>query len=58
MDYKTEQWNRLIDLLEEANSLQQLLISDIESSYHFHTELETLIEQLTDAANTQGIYIC
>jgi len=52
-------WNKMIDLLDEANSLQQGLFSKDEEriSYDFHDRISNLMDDLIDAANRKGIDI-
>lgn len=53
-----EKWNRLVDLLEEADALQQELLADHpEASLNFHNDLNQIADEFTDWANEMGYEI-
>ncbi len=56
---RAAQWQRLVDLLEEADLIQQQLLGlDNEfDSYKFHSQLDTLADEITDFANQEGCEI-
>lgn len=56
---RNEQWQRLIDLLEEADSIQQALLGEKHqvACYEFHNQLNTLADDFTDFANEEGYKI-
>ena len=59
MDERAEKWQRLVDLLDEADSLQQSLLGDAhaEACYEFHNQLNTMADEFTDFANEEGYEI-
>ncbi len=56
---RNEQWQRLIDLLEEADSIQQVLLGEKHkvACYEFHNQLNNLADEFTDFANEEGYKI-
>lgn len=56
---RAEQWQRLVDLLDEADSIQQSLLGDghPEACYEFHDQLNNMADELTDFANKEGVDI-
>jgi hypothetical protein len=50
---RNEKWQQLIDLLEEADTLQQELLGNI-ASYKIHSQLSDIVDELTDFANLEG----
>ena len=56
---RAEQWQRLIDLLDEADAIQQSLLGDLHevACYEFHNQLNTLADDFTDFANSEGVLI-
>jgi hypothetical protein len=59
MDARAEQWQRLVDLLEEADGIQQLLLGDKHevACYEFHNQLNQMADEFTDFANAEGVDI-
>jgi hypothetical protein len=59
MDARAEQWQRLVDLLDEADSIQQTLLGDNHevASYEFHNQLNQMADEITDFANGEGYEI-
>jgi hypothetical protein len=57
---RSEHWNRLIDLLEQADHLQQTLLNEKHpvACYEFHSQLNQIADELTDFANAESIDIC
>lgn len=58
-DARAEQWQRLIDLLDEADAIQQTLLGehkDVES-YALHGLLSNLQDNFIDLANEEGVLI-
>lgn len=57
--HRAEKWNQLIDLLEQADAIQQTLLADHNpvASYEFHAQLNNIADELTDFANTEGVDI-
>lgn len=55
----TEQWQKLIELIETADVLQQSLIGDEmpDECYDIHNRLNTIADELADMANEKGIDI-
>lgn len=51
-----EKWNRLVDLLDQADALQQeLLGTDHPQACHeFHDQLNNMADEFTDWANEKG----
>lgn len=51
-DARAEQWQRLIDLLHEADAIQQSLLGDLHevACYEFHNQLNNLAEEFEDFA--------
>ena len=49
---RQQEWERLIDLMHEADALQQKLMSDEHSDacYEFHNQLNTLASEFEDFA--------
>jgi hypothetical protein len=58
-DARAEQWQRLIDLLDEADAIQQALLGDTAEAacYEFHNQLNNMADELTDFANEEGYEI-
>jgi len=58
-DARAEQWQRLIDLLDEADAIQQALLGDTAEAvcYEFHNQLNNMADELTDLANEDGYEI-
>jgi hypothetical protein len=56
---RAEQWQRLTDLLAEADAIQQGLLGNLnaEACYEFHNQLNTLADEFTDFANAEGVDI-
>ena len=56
---RNEQWQKLIDLLDEADALQQSLLGDkhAKACYEFHSELNTMADEFVDFANEEGVDI-
>jgi len=56
---RSEKWQQLIDLLEQADALQQELMDDDHSTacYEFHNQLNQLADEITDFANEEGVDI-
>ena len=56
---RSEKWQQLIDLLEQADGLQQELMGDAHSTacYEFHNQLNNLADEMTDFANAEGVDI-
>lgn len=54
-----EQWQRLVDLMDEADSIQQSLLGEKHSkaTYEFHTQLNNMADEFTDFANAEGFEI-
>jgi hypothetical protein len=58
-DARAEQWQRLIDLLDEADAIQQALLGDEDAAacYEFHNQLNNMADEFTDLANKDGYEI-
>lgn len=57
-DDEQAKWQRLIDLLGEADALQQeLLAKHTQASYQYHSDLNQLADEFTDWANEKGYHI-
>jgi hypothetical protein len=58
-DARAEQWQRLIDLLDEADAIQQKLLGDEDAAacYEFHNQLNNMADEFTDLANKDGYEI-
>jgi hypothetical protein len=58
MDRNAE-WNRLIELLDEADAIQQTLLGDkhAKACYEFHNQLNNIADELVDFANAEGVDI-
>ena len=56
---RAAQWQRLVDLLDEADAIQQTLLGDQHevASYQFHNQLNTMADEFTDFANHEGCEI-
>lgn len=56
---RQEKWQRLVDLLEEADSIQQSLLGDNHevACYEFHNQLNNMADEFTDFANEEGFEI-
>lgn len=56
---RAEQWQRLVDLLDEADSIQQSLLGDSDPAvcYEFHDQLNNMADEFTDMANKEGVDI-
>ena len=50
-------WNRLVELLDEADALQQELIADEVLCYDWHCQIQNLADEITDRANAEGVDI-
>lgn len=59
MNARAEQWQRLVDLLDEADAIQQLLLGESNevASYEFHELLNNMADEFTDFANEEGVDI-
>ena len=59
MQTRAEKWQQLVDLLDQADALQQELLADaaLAPSYEFHTQLNNIADELTDFANAEGVDI-
>ena len=58
-DARAEQWQRLIDLLDQADAIQQALLGDEDAAacYEFHNQLNNMADEFTDLANKDGYEI-
>jgi len=58
-DARAEQWQRLIDLLDEADAIQQKLLGDEDAAacYEFHNQLNNMADEFTNLANKDGYEI-
>ena len=58
-DARAQQWQRLIDLLDEADAIQQKLLGDEDAAacYEFHNQLNNMADEFTDLANKDGYEI-
>jgi len=58
-DARAAQWHRLIDLLDEADAIQQTLLGENHqvASYEFHNLLNIMADDFTDFANKEGVQI-
>jgi len=56
---RSEKWHRLIDLLAEADSIQQELLGSEKEveCYELHQQLDRLQDNFVDLANEEGIDI-
>ena len=56
---RSKKWQQLVDLLEQADALQQELMGDEHSTacYEFHNQLNQLADEFTDFANAEGVDI-
>jgi hypothetical protein len=56
---RSEKWQHLVDLLEQADKIQQSLLGDKHqvASYEFHDQLNSLADDFTDFANAEGFEI-
>lgn len=56
---RAEQWQRLVDLLDEADAIQQSLLADQHETacYEFHNQLNNMADEFTDFANEEGFVI-
>lgn len=52
---RAEQWQRLIDLLHEADAIQQVLLGKEHgtASYEFHQQLNNLADEFEDFATEE-----
>jgi hypothetical protein len=59
MDERAEKWQRLVDLLDEADAIQQSLLGETNATacYQFHNQLNTMADEFTDFANEEGYEI-
>lgn len=59
MDARAEQWQQLVDLLEQADAIQQTLLGESHevASYEFHNQLNNMADEFTDFANEEGYEI-
>lgn len=57
---RNEQWQKLVDLLNEADALQQSLLGNqhAKACYEFHSQLNTMADEFVDFANEEGVDIC
>lgn len=53
---RSEKWNRLVDLLDQADALQQELLGEkhAKAAYEFHNSLNNMADEFTDWANEEG----
>ena len=53
---RAELWQRLVDLLDEADEIQQSLLADQHETacYEFHNQLNNMADEFTDFANQEG----
>lgn len=56
---RAAQWQRLVDLLDEADAIQQSLLGNTHAvaSYEFHELLNDMADEFTDFANEEGYEI-
>lgn len=56
---RSAQWQRLVDLLDEADAIQQSLLGDEHAAacYEFHSQLNNMADEFTDFANEEGFEI-
>lgn len=56
---RAEQWQRLVDLLDEADTIQQALLGDTKDveCYALHGLLSNLQDNFIDLANEEGVDI-
>lgn len=56
---RSAQWQRLVDLLDEADAIQQRLLGDKHAAacYEFHSQLNNMADEFTDFANEEGFEI-
>ena len=56
---RSEKWQQLIDLLEQADALQQELMGNTHSTacYEFYNQLNQIADEMTDFANAEGVDI-
>ena len=47
-DWENSQWQKLLDLIDEADSVQQSLVVDNVISYDFHNRLQRLAEDVEE----------
>jgi hypothetical protein len=59
MSTRAEQWQRLVDLMDEADAIQQNLLGDKHTarSNELFELLNNLADEFTDFANTEGVDI-
>jgi hypothetical protein len=56
---RAEKFHQLIDLLDQADALQQELLGDEHETacYEFHCQLNDIADEFVDFANEEGIEI-
>jgi hypothetical protein len=56
---RAEKFHQLIDLLDQADALQQELLGDEHETacYEFHSRLNDMADEFVDLANEEGIEI-
>lgn len=56
---RSAQWQRLVDLLDEADAIQQSLLGEKHAAacYEFHSQLNNMADEFTDFANEEGFEI-
>jgi hypothetical protein len=57
-NWRQAQWERLLNCLDEANSIQQRLLGDDdqEACYEFHEQLERLYDEFSEFASADEKY--
>jgi hypothetical protein len=58
-DARAQQWQRLIDLLDEADAIQQSLLGETKDveCYALHGLISNLQDNFIDLANEEGVMI-
>jgi hypothetical protein len=58
-DARAQQWQRLIDLLNEADAIQQTLLGETKDveCYALHGLISNLQDNFIDLANEEGVMI-
>jgi len=56
---RAEKWQQLVDLLEQADAIQQVLLGDSHEAacYEFHNEINRIADEMVDFANEEGCEI-
>lgn len=56
---RANKWQRLVDLVDEADALQQELLGEkhAKACYQFHNDLNSMADEFTDFANEEGYEI-